>query len=419
MDDKQSKNYWINENRDFFRIENGMKCLLHNTDSIEESLFQYSRKYVNAAYHITDHVMKERDISKLDTYFFPIAFLFRHSIELCLKASLFKYVIDADERIAILDQTKHNLRDIFTHLESKARSKIVVADEHISWFKEFLSNINDVDKESDSFRYPFGIVVRKCFGEKRFGIKTLFNEQTHIDLIKFGNKMLFAYNITKAIYHDEKGNFDEYQDLAPIVLEEGGSYYQQSVVGYKLSSEKFYPYVQAYMDAPQILYELIVESNNQTEQKDELFLPMCYLFRNATELLIKQIMFEESSYGYQDALKRMKKKKHKIVGLWNLIVSDIEEHANADESDNTLEVAFKYINKLNDIDTKADIFRYPINNVLEVYFEDELSLEIENVFDFFMELLEFLDAVGCMMSVQNEWKAEMECELNQQYAEDY
>ena len=173
------------------------------------------------------------------------------------------------------------------------------------------------------------------------------------------------------------------------------------------------------MDAPQILYELIVESNNQTEQKDELFLPMCYLFRNATELLIKQIMFEESSYGYQDALKRMKKKKHKIVGLWNLIVSDIEEHANSDESDNTLEVALKYISILNDIDTKADIFRYPINNVLEVYFEDELSLEIENVFDFFMELLKFLDAVGCMMSVQNEWKAEMECELNQQYAEDY
>ena len=420
MEYKKDKDYWINERRNFFKINGGMKCLLHNTDTIEEGLFQYSKKYVKAAYNITDYVVEKRDISQLDTYFFPIAFLFRHSIELCLKASLFKYITDKEERIAIIDQTKHNLRDIFIELESKVGGKFAIENEHISWIKEFLSNINEVDKESDSFRYPFGIVVENCIGEKRFGIKTLFDKQTPIDLVKFGNKMLFAYNISKAIYNnDEKEDFDEYKDLNPSLFEEGGNYYQQCVVGYKFSNEKFCPYVKAYMETPEILYELMNEPNAETEINNELFLPMCYLFRNATELLIKQVMFEESSYGYQDALNKMNNKKHKIVGLWNLILDDVKEHVNADDSDNTCEVAFKYINKLNEIDTRADIFRYPMNNVLEVYFKEEWILEIENVFDYFMELLKFLDSVNSMMSVQNEWKAELEYELNQQYGQYY
>ena len=408
--------YWINDSRDFYEINGGRECLLHNTGNIEGMMFRYAERYVKAAYQITDYVMDKNDISKLDTYFFPIAFLFRHSIELCLKASLFKYVVDAEERIQIMDSTKHNLRDIFAELEARVGQNFKIEDAYISWIKEFLSNINEVDKESDSFRYPFGITVEECFGEKTYGIKTLFDKQTHIDLVKFGNKMLFAYNISKAIYFNEKADLVEYKNLDPTLFEEGGNYYQQCVVGYKFSSEKFYPYVKAYMDTPKILFDFIFEP---TDKSNELFLPMCYLFRNATELLIKQIMFEESSYGYQEALKKMNKKKHKVVGLWNLIVDDIKEHANADESDNTCEIAFKYINKLNEIDVRADIFRYPINSVLEIYFQKTQKLDIENVFGFFIELLKFLDSAACMMSVQNEWKAEMEYELYQQYREDF
>lgn len=411
--------YWINDSRGFYEINDGRECLLHNTGNIEEMMFHYAEKYVKAAYQITDYVMDKHDISKLDTYFFPIAFLFRHSLELCLKASLFKHVVDAEERIQIMDSTKHNLRDIFHELEVRIEGNFEIEYTYISWIKEFLSNINDVDKESDSFRYPFGITLEESFGEKTYGIKTLFNKQTHIDLVKFGNKMLFAYNISKAIYFNEKTELEGYKNLDPTLFEEGGNYYQQCVVGYKLSSEKFYPYVKAYMDTSEILFNFIVESNNKTDKSNELFLPMCYLLRNATELLIKRIMFEESSYGYQEALKKMNKKKHKVVGLWNLIVDDIKVHANADGFDNTCEIAFKYINILNEIDVRADIFRYPINNELEIYFQKALKLDIENVFKFFMELLKFLDSVTCMMSVQNEWKAEMEYELYQQYGEDF
>lgn len=418
MKDKEIIDYWINNNRDFYELNDGVECLLHNTETIEEMLFQYAENYLKAAHSIVDYVMDIRDISQLDTYFFPIAFLFRHSIELCLKASLFKYVTDIVERKQIMKQTKHNLIDIFNELENRFGEKFAIDGVNIYWIKDFLFNINEIDKESDSFRYPFGITVETCFFEKRYGIKTLFDKQTHIDLVKFSNKMLYAYSISKAIYQDEKIKLDKYQGLDPTLFEEGGNYYQQCVVGYKFSSEKFYPYIKAYMDTPQILYELMIDSNNVADKTTELFLPMCYLFRNATELLIKQIMFEESSHGYQDALKKMNKKKHKIIGLWNLVVEDIKKHANTDESDDTCDVAFKYIDKLNNVDLKADIFRYPINNISEIYFKNALTLDVDNVFAFFMELLKFLDSVNYMMSVQNEQRAEMEYEMYQQFVQD-
>jgi len=410
---------WINDEREFYKIYDGMIYTLHNAEMIEDMLFQYAENYQKAAYYLTDYLMDERDISKLDTYFFPIAFLFRHSIELCLKASLFKNEVDSAMRIQIMNKTKHNLRDIFDEIEIRLECKFPIENVYISWLKDFLSNINEVDKESDSFRYPFGISVIECFETKQYGIKLLFDKQTHIDLVKFGNKMLFAYEITKAIYQNHKVNFDKYLELDPTLFEEGGNYYQQCVVGYGISNESYYPYVKAYMDTPQILYKFITELNDEIEHKEEVFLPMCYLFRNAIELLLKQIMFEESSYNYQEALSKMKKKKHKIVGLWNLIVNDIKLHADADPSDDTCEIALKYINKINEIDSKADIFRYPINNELKVYFKEKQKLDIDNVFAFFMELLKFLDSVCCMMSAQNELKAEMNYDQHQHYGQDF
>ncbi len=89
-----SDSFWVNDNRDFCGITGGKEYLLHNTGSIEVMMFNYSEKYIEAAYQITNNVMNENDISKLNTYFLPIAFLFRHSIELCLKASLFRFVVE-------------------------------------------------------------------------------------------------------------------------------------------------------------------------------------------------------------------------------------------------------------------------------------------------------------------------------------
>ena len=137
---------------------------------------------------------------------------------------------------------------------------------------------------------------------------------------------------------------------------------------------------------------------------------MCYLYRNAVELSLKQILFEECSFELDEALMYMNKKKHKVVGLWNLIKIEIEEHANAPEGDTTLTNVENYIIQLNNIDGTSDKFRYPTDKNLNLHFKDSKEVDVDNVNDFFGQLLSFLSAVDLMMSEHNEPKAEIEAE---------
>ena len=63
---------------------------------------------------------------------------------------------------------------------------------------KIFDDMNSIDKESDSFRYPFGLVKKNKGGfsnKKEFTIKLFFDEQSHIDLIKFAKKwkLFFMY----------------------------------------------------------------------------------------------------------------------------------------------------------------------------------------------------------------------------------
>ncbi|MEJ6529328.1 hypothetical protein [Exiguobacterium sp. USCH10] len=198
-----------------------------------------------------------------------------------------------------------------------------------------------------------------------------------------------------------------YKEYKPVFLEEGGDYYYQSVVGYSYSRVKFYPYVKAYTESAEYLYDRMSKNSNLNEI---LFIPMCYLYRNAIELAMKEILFEECSYSFQEAIGLLNAKKHSILALWNSIKSDIIKHAQAPEEDTTLVSVEKYINQLHNIDGQADKFRYPTDKFMNLHFRSSKKLDIENVYNFFDELANFLSRVCMMMSAQNELLAEMDAE---------
>src|SRR5690606_37250126 len=138
-----------------------------------------------------------------------------------------------------------------------------------------------------------------------------------------------------------------FKDYKPVFLEEGGDYYYQSVIGYSYSKDKFYPNVKAYTESAEYLYECMRKDRKKNEL---LFIPMCYLYRNAIELAMKEILFEECSYSFQEAVGLMNKNKHSILSLWNSIKLDIIKHAQAPEEDTTLTNVEKYIKQLHYID---------------------------------------------------------------------
>lgn len=112
-----------------------------------------------------------------------------------------------------------------------------------------------MDKESDSFCYPFHIVWKK--DEWGLGghlvVKRVFTEQVYIDLIKFANKFEAAYEIIKKWYLKDTDNSIEWKELKLIFIETGGYYYAQSVIGYQYRRQDFYPYTKAYLETANYL----------------------------------------------------------------------------------------------------------------------------------------------------------------------
>lgn len=411
---------WPVSDANFHKVIGGEIIEIINNKNIEEEFFKYAYNFNKVAHIITEYILKNPRISNLDIYFFALAYLYRHSIELILKAIGFQYIINLEKRKAFLKSTRHNLAMIFESITPFIKSQLDNDKDANNWLVSYFDDISTIDKESDSFRYPFGIHVEKVAGHfekvKGYSIKPVFNEQKNINLVTFANKMEIAFDLLKSLYQDKFGAVNEYKEYNPSFLEEGGNYYSRSVIGYKYSVEKFYPFVRAYTECAECLYKKI---NEDKGLKESLFIPMCYLYRNAVEISLKETLFEECSFTFQEAVKNLKERKHSILSLWNLIRGEVIEHADAPKDDTTIENVERYITQLHNADGTSDKFRYPTDKYLQLHFREKKKYDISNVNNFFCELLAFLQTVNLMMSEHNKWKADMEAECQSEMATYY
>lgn len=310
-----------------------------------------------------------------------------------------------------MKETRHNLYDILKYISEHIKESIELDKEAYNWMMNIFEDMNDIDKESDSFRYPFSIIKKKTdifnLDKKEFYIKEFFDKQTHINLLNFANKMYIIFDILNSYYLKKDNINGMYKDYSPIFLEEGGNYYSQSVIGYGYNRKSFYYNIQSYRNSAKVLYN---HSSENLEQRNSLFMPLCYLYRNSIELSMKDILFDESSYTYQKTLKLLNSNKHKLLSIWKSIKSDIIKHCGVSEDDKVICDVEQYIVKLNDIDGAADKFRYPTNKDLDVYFKRVKSFDVDNVKDFFEDILSFFDTVSSLMSDQNQMLKDMENE---------
>ncbi|HII4496987.1 TPA: hypothetical protein ACY4SO_001934 [Clostridium perfringens] len=388
---------WPRENCDFFRVdcEKNEKIKIVSCGNLDKDFFEYASNFLEAANVVVYEMLDSGDIATLDVDFFNLAFFYRHSLELILKAIGFQHIKGKEEREKFLNDTFHNLSKILKYIEPYISEYIEYDKESYEWLVEFFHDINDLDKDSDCFRYPFKIKKNgKGYYTERF-----FKDQTHINLIKFCDKMNSVFDILKDYYYKNKVNNIINLLYYPTFIEEGGSYYEQSVVGYKLFLGEFYCSVNSYINVSRILYRYMILND---DKKEKLFLPYCYSCRNAIELCLKNILYEESSFSYNEALNIMKKSKHGLTFLWKQIKDDINKHTgHFNESKKILKYAENYILKLNDFDGSADIFRYPTDKHLNCYFKKVKCFDLENVRDYFEDVMSFLDCTISLMDEQN------------------
>lgn len=367
-----------------------------NSGDLSKDFNNYARDFFEAAesvmYHLDQEAALKGDIGKLDLFYFAMIYLYRQSLELSIKASIFQVVTVNSDRKRILGEIRHDLEKGYRILfEVKEKDLGHINNNDRIWLLKFLADISLIDKESDMFRYPFGN-----------GMQTLFGEQTHISLKATYANMSKAYKILENIYTRE--SFEEIgdEDYLPKLIIEGGEYYQQSVVGYKYSESSFYPYFSSYEKVGNLLKNEIIDKG-----KTNLFMPMCYMYRNAVELGLKRLIVEDIHIESAKVSKILRRKKHSILGLWNSIISEIERYARSSEDDNTLDHVAEYMSMFHNFDKKSDIFRYPCDKNLKSYFLEEQEFDVYNVSLSFKELCNFLDGVDSMLKAINDMESDM------------
>ena len=385
--------------------------------SAGEAFYTYSGMFFEAAHTLAAELLngEHTTISQLDTYIFPLAFLYRHSLELILKSIAFQSITTKEDQITFLKSTRHNPKLILDKILSKCNC--TRAKNEILWLQRFFLDIETLDKESDSFRYPFHIVWEDDeWGDRIYSIDLVFAKQTHLNLIAFANKFEAAFEILNKWYAQDPSPAVEWQEVNTVLFEEGGSYYEQSVVGYKFLRQPYYSYIEGYLEAAGFLRTRMKEARDcNSNENSDLFLPVCYILRNCVELVLKAVWFDETGETLKTRCEMMLDKKHSIYGLWNAIREYGIKYASSDDSLEFIENIDEYCQQLHDFDADANKFRYPYSNSMEPYFKERRKFDFINVTTFMESIVNAIRAIESTIESIREYEAEMQSEYSDQW----
>jgi hypothetical protein len=128
-------------------------------------------------------------------YLFPVAYLYRHYLELQLKniislAETLKY-ITKDEKI-------HNLKKLWKNVRKVLSQTEAVDIVEINGVEAIVLDIHRVDKSGQEFRYPAALN----------GSDNLSRAPEKISLVNIRDVMNKVYDVLNDVYNDLVGEFD-------------------------------------------------------------------------------------------------------------------------------------------------------------------------------------------------------------------
>ncbi|MCK9617495.1 MAG: hypothetical protein M0R21_06620 [Lentimicrobiaceae bacterium] len=133
----------------------------------DQALFLIAEGYKNASIELLDKLLNDNKINwlKLDSLIYPIVFLFRHHLEIIIKDTIrFENITDGNSfSDEIGFPTEHSLIDLWKDLRPKIEKRYISYDENLkndcietnNAVENMISEIDNLDKGSYSFRYPF------------------------------------------------------------------------------------------------------------------------------------------------------------------------------------------------------------------------------------------------------------------------
>lgn len=121
--------------------------------------YAYSRGYRVAAQAMAQRLFDGREY-EADFLVYPVAFLYRHHVELMLKRLIVMGSFLDDRGLTPVDKRhlkKHRLDLLWRILRPIVESQCSLSDEDINGISHYLDKLHEVDPESQSFRYALSI----------------------------------------------------------------------------------------------------------------------------------------------------------------------------------------------------------------------------------------------------------------------
>ncbi|CAM3207519.1 hypothetical protein HP548_02510 [Paenibacillus taichungensis] len=347
---------------------------------LSKDFFDMAIGFQNAAVEIASFLLEEKKNAYLDTFIFPMTYLYRQALELLLKSLYYQEIKTSSDRISFIQRTRHDLSSLYNEILSLSINKDHEKKGY-TWLSEFFRNISIFDQMSDSFRYPFKFEKVEDVFDEKLTMKNIFEERRDVDLIKLSNKFILAFALIKRLfeettitpdeisYTENLEDFIENPGYSTEFLEEGGGYKQKSVFGNDYKRITINRFADAYSECATHLYQKHVENLAANSIRDfNSFFAVCYLFRNAIELSLKGLSMK--LLDKDEAIKLIRSKKHNLYWLWKATQT---KHCEGPMSSINIphpeQIEF-YVKLIHEVDASSSRFRYPADNELNSYYPD-------------------------------------------------
>lgn len=168
--------------------------------NLEVQISGYRMGYKAAADNLIEDALSSKDILKLDTFVFPVIFLYRQYIELTLKDLIITLAdLNREEKIEKLKKYNHNLDILWKDFVKVTLDITGEADDAaLNTVGKYIQEFHSIDKGSFSFRYPFTKELALIFGsEKRINLKHLKERMGEIEMF-FNGAGDYMYDLRQA-----------------------------------------------------------------------------------------------------------------------------------------------------------------------------------------------------------------------------
>lgn len=390
--------YWVAVGQKIDDISDPQNIITFDwTGNHSDDYIKLSESFYTAAQVIVTEILNDySDHTKCDQWFFPAFYLYRQAIELLSKGLLID-VVPRKDITQKLTTFKHNIIDLFNEY-CIITSNIPLSNDELTWVRDYLSDLEAIDRGSNLFRYP---IKDGCLIQYK---------DDFLDIVDMANSIDQCYSIIFKCVQSKHTPL-KYSNDIDLTLESRVLFFASHGYGNCMLytspwDEGYYPHIQGYSD---IAYFLL----NKLSKSHWSFLPIAFLIRHAIELALKCMLLSRTEINVSEKIQSRKRRSHTIhKDLWMSVKNMVEHYANEMGYDLTVvNLADTYLNELSKLDVQGDRFRYPTNYGLEYHLQLN-RVDYYQAVCWLISIFNFVNGCSDMLDAAYDFECEIRSDYN-------